>query len=80
MVLVELSIKIWQKGGEFVDSCHELDVFCYGQDYNQARNRLKKVIVFYAETASQLGYEIDTKDILESLNTPITSTSNVFIN
>ena len=67
---MELSIKVWPKDEEFVASCPELDVFCYGKTHDQARKRLKKVIVFYAETASQLGYDIDTADLLSSLEMP----------
>ncbi|MCS6985632.1 MAG: type II toxin-antitoxin system HicB family antitoxin [Leptospiraceae bacterium] len=65
---MDLSIKVWPKDGEYVASCPELDVFTFGQSPQQAVERLKKVIVFYAETASQLGYKIDAKELLASLN------------
>lgn len=63
---MDFSIKVWQKEGEYVANCPELDVFSYGETREQAIERLKKVIVFYAETASELGYKIDAQQILAS--------------
>ncbi len=77
---MELSIRVWQKDGEYVASCPELDVFTYGETREQATRRLKKVIVFYAETASQLGYKIDPKELLASLDIPVTWRHENFIN
>ncbi len=77
---MDLSIKVWQKNGEYVASCPELDVFCYGTDQKQARSRLKKVIIFYAETASQLGYDIDPKELMASLDTPLSWQGDQVIN
>lgn len=65
---MDLSIKVWQKENEYIANCPELDVFTYGECREQATSRLKKVIVFYAETASQLGYKIDPSELLGSLN------------
>lgn len=64
---MDLSIRVWQKDGEYVASCPELEIFTYGDSHDRATKRLKKVILFYAETASQLGYEIDKDEILQSL-------------
>lgn len=65
---MELSVKVWEKDGEYVASCPELDVFCYGDSQSQANHRLKKVILFYAETAGELGYQINPTGILTALD------------
>ncbi len=54
-----ININVWKKNKEYVASCPELEIFCYGIDEKQARERLKKVIYFYVETASDLGYNIN---------------------
>ena len=56
---MDLSVNVWKKNQEYVASCPELEIFCYGIDEKQARARLKKVISFYAETAVDLGYDVD---------------------
>lgn len=77
---VDLSIKVWEKDKEFVATCPELDVYSYGKTRDQAMSRLKKVIVFYAETASQLGYKIDPGDLLSSLDTPVSMRTETSFN
>jgi len=77
---VELSIKVWKKEEEFVASCPELDVFCYGIDRNQAMSRLRKVIVFYANTATDLGYKIDPVELLSSFDHKPSIRSEISIN
>ncbi|MCB1146923.1 MAG: type II toxin-antitoxin system HicB family antitoxin [Leptospiraceae bacterium] len=77
---MDLSIKVWQRDGEYVASCPELDIFTYGETRERATDRLKKVIVFYAETASQLGYKIDAQDILSSLQIPVTWNTESYVN
>ena len=64
---MDLSVKVWKKNQEYIASCPELDVFCYGENRRNAQDRLKKVIVFYAETASQLGYNINSEDLINAL-------------
>lgn len=71
---------MWQRDGEYVASCPELDIFTYGETRERATDRLKKVIVFYAETASQLGYKIDAQDILSSLQIPVTWNTESYVN
>ena len=75
---MELSVKVWKKNQEYIASCPELDVFCYGNNRGNAKDRLKKVIVFYAETASQLGYDIKSEDLINALEVenPKIKTSN----
>lgn len=65
---MDLTIRVDEKEGEFVASCPELDVHSYGPTKEWATMRLKKVIVFYAETASQMGYDIDAKNLLSSIS------------
>ena len=77
---MSISIKVYESEGEYVASCPELDICCYGFDKSQATTRLKKVIVFYAETATQLGYQIDTREIIDSMNAPKIYSSASFVN
>ncbi len=65
---MDIHIQVWKKGDdEYVANCPELEIFCYGKDELEARARIKKVIEFYAETASDLGYKIDTQKLLPEL-------------
>ena len=80
MILVDLTIKIWKKENEFVAGCPELDIFTYGKDRIQARERLVKVILFYADTASAMGYKIDPQELLGSLEVPYTWRAETFVN
>lgn len=50
---MDLSIKIYQKNGEFVASCPELDVHCFGPNKEKATSRLKSVIKFYFDSAQE---------------------------
>jgi predicted RNase H-like HicB family nuclease len=77
---VELSIRIYEKDGEFVASCPELDVYTYGKDAEQARTRLRHVIAFYANTAQDLGYKIDANELLANLHKPAQPRSESFLN
>jgi predicted RNase H-like HicB family nuclease len=77
---VELSIRIYEKDGEFVASCPELDVYTYGKDAEQARTRLRHVIAFYANTAQDLGYKIDANELLANLQKPLQQRSESFLN
>ncbi len=58
---------ISKKENEYVASCPELEIFCYGKDEQQARQRIKKVIRFYIETANELGYPIDESRFMKLL-------------
>jgi len=77
---VDLSISVYEKEGEFVASCPELDVYTYGQDAAEARRRLKHVIAFYASTAQDLGYKIDASELLANLQNPAPVRSESFLN
>ncbi|RME89659.1 MAG: hypothetical protein D6767_08090 [Candidatus Hydrogenedentota bacterium] len=75
---MELSIKVERKDNEYLASCPELDIFCYGPTPEKARLRLQKVMVFYAETASQLGYNIDAEELLTSLKDAVPNVTSFF--
>ncbi|MDH4199376.1 MAG: hypothetical protein OEV66_03260 [Spirochaetia bacterium] len=77
---MDLTIKIWQKESEFVAGCPELDIYTYGLDRQQARERLIKVILFYADTATDMGYKIDQGELIGRLNIPFTWRSESYIN
>jgi predicted RNase H-like HicB family nuclease len=77
---VDLSIRVYEKEGEFVASCPELDVYTYGGDAEQARARLKHVISFYASTAQDLGYKIDASELLSNMQKLPQTRSESFLN
>ena len=77
---MDLTIKVLKKEKEYVASCPELDVFCYGKTAQIARERIKKVIVFYAETATQMGYNIDTSEITSNLDHNYVLQENLLMN
>jgi len=77
---VDLSIRVYEKDGEFVASFPELDVYTYGQNAEQARARLKHVIAFYANTAQDLGYKIDATELLSSFQKPAQGRTESFLN
>jgi len=77
---VDLSIRVYEKEGEYVASCPELDVYTYGVDAEEARRRLKHVIAFYASTAQDLGYKIDASELLAGLKTPVEARGESFLN
>jgi hypothetical protein len=77
---VDITIKVWKKDEEFVAGCPELDIYTYGKERTQARERLIKVILFYADTASQMGYKINPEELLGTLDVPYTWRSESFIN
>ena len=73
-------MKVYEKDGEFVASCPELDVYTYGENADQARARLKHVIAFYADTAQQMGYKIDAGELLSSMQKPASYRTDQFLN
>ncbi|HRP67974.1 MAG TPA: type II toxin-antitoxin system HicB family antitoxin [Turneriella sp.] len=77
---MDLSVRVYEKEGEFVASCPELDVYTYGVDAEEARRRLKHVIAFYASTAQDLGYKIDASELLSNLKAPAHTRSESFLN
>ncbi len=62
---VELSIRIAEKNGEFVASCPELDVHCFGPSREKASARLKTVIKFYFDSAqeNEVSWRSDTHEM-----------------
>lgn len=56
---MNISIKLINTGTEFIANCPELDINCYGSDKDEAMQRIRKVIVFYIESAKELGLDIN---------------------
>jgi len=77
---VDLTIKIWQKESEYVAGCPEIDIYTYGDSREKARERLIKVILFYAETATDMGYNIDPGELLGRLEIPYAWRTESFVN
>ena len=51
---MDLTIRIQEKNGEYVASCPELDVHCFGPSKEKATDRLKSVIQFYFDSAQDI--------------------------
>lgn len=73
-------MRVYEKDGEYVASCPELDVYTYGGDADQARARLRHVIAFYASTAQDLGYKIDAAELLSNFQKPVIARGESFLN
>ena len=77
---MDLTIKVWQKEDEYVAGCPEIDIYTYGHTREKARERLIKVILFYAETATDMGYNIDPSELLGRLEIPYAWRTESFVN
>ena len=56
---MNISIKLINNGSEFIASCPELDINCYGSDKTEAVRRIKEVITFYINSARELGIDVN---------------------
>ena len=62
---MNISIKLIDNGNEYIASCPELDINCYGSNKDEALRRIKAVISFYINSAKELGININPlKDII----------------
>ena len=55
---MNISIKVIDNGSEYIASCPELDINCYGSDRNEAIRRIKEVIHFYILSAKEMGLDV----------------------
>lgn len=62
--MTDIEVKITRTNGYYKASCSNLDVYCFGSTSDQAKSRLKYVLLFYATTASELGYNIDFEELI----------------
>lgn len=56
---MKLNVKLVATENEFIASCPELDVNCYGQNKDEAIRRLKNVLQFYIDSAQELGLDVE---------------------
>ena len=56
---MKISVKLIQLNNEFIANCPELDINCYGIDKNEAIRRIQNVILFYIDSAKELGFDIE---------------------
>lgn len=74
---MNISIKLINNGSEFIASCPELDINCYGSDKIEAVRRIKEVITFYINSARELGIDVNPlKNISIDGNEQVYSTGN----
>jgi len=59
---MKLSIKLHELENEFIASCPELDVNCYGSNRGEAIRRLRNVLQFYIDSAHEFGLEVESFD------------------
>ncbi|MDY6935848.1 MAG: hypothetical protein SVZ03_16725 [Spirochaetota bacterium] len=56
---MKLSVKLIEAGNEFIATCQELDINCYGPTKEKALGRIKNVLLFYIDSAKELGLIVD---------------------
>jgi hypothetical protein len=56
---MKISVKLLKDKKEFIANCPELDINCYGENKDEAINRIKKVIYFYINSAKELGLNVN---------------------
>jgi len=61
---MKLSITLLQVDDEFIASCPELEINCYGSDKGDAVRRIKNVLQFYIASAQELGFDVESLDTM----------------
>ena len=61
---MKLSITLMQLEDEYIASCPELEINCYGSDRVDAIRRIKNVLQFYIASAQELGFEVESLDTM----------------
>ena len=61
---MKLSITLMQLEDEYIASCPELEINCYGSDKGDAIRRIKNVLQFYIASAQELGFEVESLDTM----------------
>jgi predicted RNase H-like HicB family nuclease len=56
---MKVNVKLVATENEYIASCPELDVNCYGQNKDEAIRRLKNVLQFYIDSAQELGLDVE---------------------
>jgi len=71
---MKISIRLIENNNEFIATCPELDINCYGSDRIEAVRRIKNVIHFYINSARELGLDVETLNeiMLEGDSFPLT--------
>ena len=59
---MQLDITIQQKGEQFQATCSSLNIHAFGDTQARAVVRLKLILQFYMETATEFGYNVDGQD------------------
>jgi predicted RNase H-like HicB family nuclease len=56
---MNISINLLKSENEFIASCPELEINCYGKNKIEAVRRIKNVLQFYMHSAKELGLDIE---------------------
>ena len=56
---MKISVNLFENKEQFVASCPELEINCYGDSKDEATRRIKEVLSFYLKSAEELGLEVE---------------------
>ena len=55
---MKITVNLIELDNEYIATCPELDINCYGADKNEAVKRIQNVINFYLNSAKELGLDV----------------------
>lgn len=57
---MKISVTMFELEDQFIASCPELEINCYGADKLEAARRIRNVLHFYIKSAEELGLDVDS--------------------
>lgn len=61
---MKISVTLLEKDNTVIATCPELEINCYASNAVEAKNRIKKVISFYVDSARDLGLNVQDFDTI----------------
>jgi predicted RNase H-like HicB family nuclease len=59
---MKISVTLFEQENQYIASCPELEINCYGADKAEAARRIRDVLTFYIRSAEELGLEVEKFD------------------
>ena len=56
---MKITVNLIQQKNEFIAVCPELDINCYGRDKSDAIKKINNVIMFYIQSAKEMGFDVN---------------------
>ena len=56
---MKISVTLSEINNQYIASCPELEINCYGSDKCEATRRIREVLSFYIRSAEELGLEVE---------------------